>query len=135
VDWESECIQTIVIWCYFILAGIDVDGDELGIAVVKAGHSEIGQWQYLADEIWHNIDLTTNMSKKGLIESDETELLFLKPAQKIRFKPSQLDKVWRKIDAFKTMLRFVSWDQTDGLASGLHKVAVKGWYLIKVLHM
>jgi hypothetical protein len=107
----------------------------LGIAVVKTGHSEIGQWQYLADEIWHNIDLTTNMSKKGLIESDETELLFLKPAQKIRFKPSQLDKVWRKIDAFKTILRFVLWDQTDGLASGLHKVAVKGWYLIKVLHM
>ena len=107
---------------------MDADGDQLGIAVVKAGVSDVGQWQYLDDNnVWQNIDLLTEVNDKGFIEAEQTELLFLPPTQKIRFKPSQLDKVWRKFEALQTLLRFVLWDQSDGLSLGRHRVTVKGW--------
>jgi hypothetical protein len=112
---------------YFVSAGFDVDRDTLGIGIVQAGSSEIGQWQYSDDgNVWQNILIATNISRKGTIDGDEAEILFLTPGQKIRFQPSQSDNVWGKRDAFKTILRFVLWDQTDGLPSGLHRVAVKG---------
>jgi hypothetical protein len=109
---------------------MDVDGDVLGIAIAKAGVSRIGQWQYLDESnAWQNIEKTVNISRRGSIDGDDAELLFLTPAQKIRFRPSPLDKVWRKFEALQTVLRFVLWDQSDGLALGAHVVAVKGWYL------
>ena len=99
----------------------------MGIGIVQAGLSEIGQWQYSHDgNVWQNIRIATNISKKGTIEGEEAEILFLTPGQKIRFQPSQLNNVWGKRDAFKTILRFVLWDQTDGLASGLRRVGLKG---------
>ncbi|XP_028391967.1 uncharacterized protein LOC114516639 [Dendronephthya gigantea] len=108
-------------------AGTDADGDSLGIAVVKGGRSEIGQWQYRdKNDVWQNIQMAVNVNNKGTIEGDQAELLFLTPARKIRFKPAKNNSVWREREALRTMLRFLLWDQSDGLESGLHNISWKG---------
>ena len=95
--------------------------------MVKAEASEIGQWQYLNKSgVWQNIERAAKVNNKGMIEGNTAELLFLTPAQKIRFKPAKKDAVWRKLGVLKTMLRFVLWDQSDGFGSGLHVISLKG---------
>ena len=68
-----------------------------------------------------------------MINATETTLLFLTPEQKLRFKPSKLNKVWNKIEARQTILRFVLWDQSDRSSSGSHMVNIKGLYVHYIL--
>ena len=114
----------------FILAGRDVDGDELGIAVVQSKVSKIGQWQYLNDnDVWQNIEVDVAVNDKGMIVGNETLLFFLAPEKKLRFKPLTLDKVWNKIEARRTLLRFALWDQSDNSTSGSRAVNMRGVYV------
>lgn len=127
---SQNCLK-IVTKHFFILVGKDADGDVLGIALVQEKvAANIGQWQYFDDSnVWQNINLDTTVNDKGMIDANETELLFLTPEQKLRFKPSTLDKVWNKIEARQTILRFVLWDQSDSLPFGSHMVNIKGVYV------
>ena len=112
-----------------LLVCVDKDRDNLGIAMVEANKTKLGEWQYLdSSGVWKSIALTENkISREAEIIGESAKLIFLAPGQKIRFKPIVKTKLWTAGEGMDyTTARFVCWDQSNELNSGLHTVSLKG---------
>lgn len=121
-----ECFRDLKT-SFILLVGEDKDRDALGIAVVSAKETEIGEWQYLdSSGAWQTINVDGQINEDGVVMGETAQLLFLPPDQKIRFKPLESTKLWTIEDAMDhTTLRFLLWDQTDELGLGVDSVALQ----------